>query len=236
MAGVSQSPIGEFLKLSLIFPIFEEHDQILGRLQDLVSFWKRFPVEIEALLVIEGLKPDQIKTLRNQADSLRAETNIQLRVFDQKKRSGRGPSLLRGLQRATGEILAVGSFDYSIPLGEYFSAFQEFMISPNEKFLLLGNRRGKKKKRQGLKSGLRAFFENVEHEKSKGLQLEDPTSPFWMLRKSDWDQLNIKKMRSWFYTPPILLAARQNQLPIREIEVQTQDHPSSQFRLRDAWK
>ena len=220
----------------MIFPVFNESSLLAGRIQDLISFWKRFPVEVEVVLVIDHISEGELAELRTQIQNRNQETQIQFQILTQKKRTSRGSSVWRGLQKATGDILAVGSIDYSIPLGEFFSALQEFILTPQESFLVLGNRRGKKKKRQGSKSGLRSFFENVEHDKSRTLEVEDPTSPFWLIRKSDWASLKVEKMRSWFYTPAILQKARQRGLLIREIEVQTQDRPETNFRWRDAWR
>jgi len=223
------------LKLSLVFPILEERKAILQSAQDLVSFWSRFPVEIEVVLVLDPGRGTSAAGLEEELSTLLSSQNSRLsfKVLAQKSRQGRGAAVLRGLNEASGEILAVNSLDLSIPLGEVFSALQEFILDRERSFLLLGNRRGAKKKRKYAHRGARHFFENAEHEKAQSLQVKDPTTPFFMLKKKDWSELQIPKLRSWFYTPQIIQAARRKGLEVRDLEIQCTDRVSSKLRWRD---
>lgn len=226
---------GGTLKLSLIFPVYDSKQAILTRASDLRFFWARFPVDVEILFVADP-RPDFSHTeIEDELKTRFSYERIQFRLIPNPRRLGRGMSVLRGLEEATGEILCVNSLDLSIPLAEVFSCLQEFIMNRDRSFLLLGNRRGIKKKRRGTKHGLRAFFEGVEHEKSRTLGVTDPTSPFWMIKKKDWQELRIDRLRSWFYTPQVVLQARKRGLPVHEIEVQSQDRPDSAFRLRNAF-
>ena len=223
------------MKLSLVFPVLDTRKQILTHAQDLFAFWLKFPIDIEVLFVADPLQDFSAQECDEELQALGSETRVKFRLLVQKSRQGRGASILRGLREATGEVIGVNSLDLAIPLAELFSGLQEFIVDRDQSFFLIGNRRGTKKKRRLAKSGLRAFFEGVEHDKAKALGVADPTCPFFMIKKKDWDGLEISHLRSWFYTPGILQVARQHGLAIRELEIQSMDHPKSRFRLRDAF-
>lgn len=218
------------MRLSMVIPVYKETD-LESRAREIVSFWARFPVDLEVLWVIDPWKDFAFEKLESELKALAPPARIRFRPLLNPRRIGRGASVLRGLREAGGEVLAVGSLDFSIPLGEVFSALQEFVMARDKNFLLIGNRRGAKKKRSGRKTGLRAIFEDIEHEKSLGLQVKDPTCPFWMLKKNDWDSLGISKLRPWFYTPGVLQAARRQGLEIREFELNCRDNPGSRLGL-----
>lgn len=240
MIGESQPRAGMMrdrsptVKLSLVFPVLDHRRTLLERAQDLVSFWSRFPVDVEILFSADphpALSPGE---LGEDLDRLGHASRVSFRLLAHAKRRGRGASVQAGLEAATGEVLGVNSLDLAIPLAETFAGLQEFVMNRDQSFLLLGNRRGTKKKRKPVKRGLRAFFEGVEHEKSASLGVSDPTSPFWMIKKSDWERLGIQNLRPWFYTPQVILAARRVGLPVREIEVQAHEDEKSALRLWDA--
>lgn len=221
------------MKLSLILPVHQE-TSLEARAREIVSFWAKFPVDLEVIFVVDPSSDFDLPKSEADLQALLPPARIRFRILSNARHLGRGASVQRGLSEAEGEILAVGSYDLSIPLGEIFTALHEFIQSRDQSFILVGNRRGAKKKRGGMKSGKRKIFEDIEHEKSRGLEVKDPTCPFWMIKKKDWEALGIRKMRRWFYTPPVLLAARRTGLEIREIELNCRDNPQSKMRFWDA--
>lgn len=221
------------MKLSLILPVHQE-PALESRAREILSFWAKFPVDLEVIFVLDPHRGFDLPKAEADLHAVQPPARIQFRLLVNAKRFGRGASVLRGLDEAGGDVLAVGSLDFAIPLGEIFSGLQEFILHREQNFLLIGNRRGAKKKRTGAKSGLRKIFEDIEHEKSRGLDVKDPTCPFWMIKRTDWKSLDVRQMRRWFYTPPVLLAARRAGLEIRELDLHCKDRPESRLRLWDA--
>ncbi len=224
-----------FVKLSLIFPVLGHRKTLLERAQDLSSFWVRFPIDVEVIFVTDPASEIIGPEIEDELQTLIKNSSVTFQVLTNPKKRGRGASVMRGLNEASGEVLSVNSIDLAIPLAEVFSGLQEFIMHRDQSFLLLGNRRGLKKKRKPTKQGLRSFFEGVEHEKAGQLGVSDPTCPFFMIKKSDWQRLEISKLRRWFYTPAVLQAARMKTLEVREIEIQSNDHAASSFRLLDGF-
>jgi hypothetical protein len=227
---------GEILKLSLIIPVSHELERATDKLRDVISFWQRFPVDLEILLVQEPSEYDTGEAWRELIQSLKPPAQHQFRLEQNERKLGRGGSIQRGLSLATGEILGVLSFDLSIPLGDVFSGLQEFIMHRNQDFIVVGNRRSSKKKRRGRQSRLRKVFEEIEHEKAAALQIPDPTCPFFMLKKETWEELQPIKLRRWFYTPGLILAARKGAVEVRSLDVQCLDHAPSRMSPWDLWR
>lgn len=224
------------MKLSLIFPLSQEKDGAAEKLRDIASFWGRFPIDVEVLLIVDPSRGESSQAWQEMLQAAGAPPKLQFKIEMNEKRLGRGASVQKGLDLATGEILSVNSFDLSIPLGDVFSALQEFIMHRDQEFVVVGNRRGTKKKRRGRVTSTRMLFENIEHDKAAPLQLPDPTCPFFMLKKKTWASLQPLRLRRWFYTPGLLLAARQKQIEIRVVEVQCLDHPSTRLSLWDLFR
>ena len=224
------------MKLSLIVPVSNELPQASDKLRDVISFWQRFPVDLEILLMQEPTAQETPQAWHELIQSLGPAPTHQFRLEQNSHKLGRGGSVQRGLDLATGEIVGVLSFDLSIPLGDVFSALQEFIMHRNQDFIVVGNRRSTKKKRRGQQSGLRKIFEDIEHEKSAGLDIADPTCPFFMLKKKTWLDLQPLKLRRWFYTPGVILAARRKGIEVRSLDVQCLDHPHSRMSPLDLWR
>ncbi len=221
------------MKLSLIFPLWKETESPQEKLRDVVSFWRRFPMDVEIVFIIDPVRGESVEMWQKWIQELEPPKSIEFSVHLNPKRLGRGASVAKGLDLAQGEVLAVNSFDLSIPLGDMFSAVQEFVMHRAQDFLLVGNRRSKKKQRRGAQKRLRKIYEDIEHEKSMSLQLPDPTCPFFMLKKTSWERLKPIHLRRWFYTPGLILAARQQGLEVRSLDVQCLDHRSSRMGVLD---
>lgn len=217
------------MKISLVIPIHREADRIAASAQDLNSFFARWPMQVELIFVIEpGEDPATLRIL-NEAVSNSSE-HIQIRILQNKKHLGRGPSVKRGLDEALGDVLGVLSADLTTPLADVFSALQEFITKPDETSFIIGNRRSLKRPRHGPRSALKRFFDDVEHEKAKGLDLPDPTSPFWLIRRDLWQKISPNlKFRRWYYTPALLQKIRSQGAPIKSIEILSHDTDDTRF-------
>gem|GEM_PF-5018405 len=153
------------------------------------------------------------------------------------RRRGRGASVLQGLLIAKGQFCITTTADCAIPLGDLLKLFQTFLDKSSadtkeEPALYLGcrvNPTNTKKVFHRTKGSFQNFFENVESERLRILQLKDPISPVMGLSRSTFAELKPSKVPAWFYTSAFSLAARKKNFPIFEVPVNCQDSKDSRF-------
>lgn len=153
----------------------------------------------------------------------------------QKKTRGRGPSVASGLKLATGDLLAIASFDFSIPIGEVFASLSEF-YEHKEALVLIGNRRGSKKIWRRLDRPKRNRIEEIEFEKAQSLNVPDPTCPFLIINRTALEQILPFKTRRWFYSPQIIKKARELKIAVLSRDIQAIDIGPSQISWWDLFR
>lgn len=196
-------------------------------LTELESFLQKFPLQWEIILVVD---PSSDATLK-KAQALKSE-KIETRVLENPKHWGRGPSVLRGLQAAEGDCAIVFPLDFTIPLAEIFQFLQEMIHDP-QMDLIVGNRNSSRKKREApRKSHWHWTLENILSEKLRSVPVQDPICPYLAIRKSALMRIlpNLK-LKSWYYTPEILIQAHQAHLKIGEVPVLSRDPKPSRIPL-----
>src|SRR5687768_11912755 len=128
-------------KVSLITPLHNEQKLMERGLIELESFIQKFPLQWEILLVFDQ---------SHDATLLKAQEltyqKIEIQVIENSKNLGRRPSVLKGLQKATGDYVMVFPLDFAIPLAELFQFLQELILN-TEIDLAVGNRNTSRKKR-----------------------------------------------------------------------------------------
>jgi glycosyltransferase involved in cell wall biosynthesis len=216
-------------KVSLITPLRNE-DKLLQRgLQDLESFIRKFPLDWELLLVID---PSQDQTL-SLANSLRSE-KIQIQVLENSRRRGRGRSVLRGLEKATGDYVMVFPLDFTIPLADLISLLQELISDPSLD-LVIGNRHTSRKKREApFRTSWHWTLEKIIGEKLKSAagSFQDSLCPYWGIQKKALERvLPNLKFKAWYYTPELLKAASALQFKIQEVAILSRDPRTSQIPI-----
>jgi glycosyltransferase involved in cell wall biosynthesis len=216
------------MKISLIYPLFKEHKRLAASLQDIRSFLQKLPLEVEIILVIDPSRDSTLEIARQTAEKF-----PQVKVLENKKRLGRGPSVHEGLSVAEGEVLFVGAIDLNIPLAEYFNTLQDFVINKDTAFII-GNRKSLKKPRHGEKKKWQKIFEQIEEEKLKtsGFSVSDPTCQFVAFRRPAFEKLKnkVERVPRWFYAGAYLAAANQSDIQISEKPVTCHDSKDSRFR------
>ncbi len=240
------------MKLSMIVPIFQEESRLPDGLSDLQSFLARLPLALELILVCEpgegasvrasvgavaaaAKSPRRLSLNETSSESTPAATpgvsTIAVKVLENARRLGRGPSVQRGLDEASGDLLIVLSADMNIPLAESFAAVQEYLRAPEDTGFVLGNRRSLKRPRHGERSALKKIFDDIEHEKAQGLDVPDPTSPFWAITRELWQKVSPQmKFRRWYYTPQLVRYLREMRAPIKSLDINSHDDPSTRFK------
>ncbi len=217
------------MKLSMILPIFKESHRLPQALSDLQSFFARLPLEIDLIIVCE---PGEKRDVETQLAALPVTPRpLTARVLENSRRLGRGPSLQKGLAVAEGDILATLSADLNVPLAEIFAAIQEFLRDPGGTEFVLGNRRSLKRPRHGARPPGKKIFDDIEHDKAKGLEVPDPTSPFWVIRRDTWQKVapNLK-LRRWYYTPQLVRELRTVKSSIKSLDINSHDDTDTRFR------
>lgn len=202
------------MKVSLISPLFNESLVFESHLQDIKSFFARFPVEIEMILVIPE---DDQQTLTKYKESQSPEFQV---VVLRTPNKDRASAVWSGLNAASGDIQLIFSWDLSIPLAEFFNFIQE-LVQNRSLHMVLGNRFDPKKRNHVLKSTWHQTLSKIITEKLKaqGWRLNDPLTPFVALRKFDKALLKDLKMKGWYYTPSLIKWAYQQNWQIEEASV-----------------
>lgn len=217
------------MKVSLILPVFRESHRLAAGLRDLQSFFARLPLEVEVVIVCE---PGEKQHVDAAFLALEPTTKaLQTVILENPRFLGRGPSLQRGLDQATGDVLVPITADLSIPLAEVFAALQEFLRDPEGTEFVIGNRRSLKRLRHGQRTRLKKFFDDVEHDKAKSLQVPDPTCPFWMIKKELWTSVSPRlRLSKWYSTPGLLRELRNQKAGLKMIDTNCHDDPETRFR------
>jgi len=214
-------------RVSLITPLHNEIKLMERGLIELESFIQKFPLQWELLLVID---PSHDGTAE-KARTLKSD-KIQVQVLENAKHLGRGPSVLRGLKQATGDYIMIFPLDFTIPLADLFQFLQELILTP-EVDLAVGNRNTSKRKREApKKSHWHWTLENILSEKLQSIPFQDPLCPYLVMQKSALQKiLPALQLKSWYYTPEILLKGSQAGLKITEVPVLSRDSRHSRIPL-----
>lgn len=219
------------MKVSLVCPLRNEAQRIGSLLSDLEFFFKKFPLKIEVIFVLDpssdGTESELLPHLA------RLDSTLTLRLLKNEQRLGRGPSLLKGLQASNGDFLFPIAADLNIPLSEIFGTLQEFMIDPNIELILGDSRSTKHKKRLGKKKNSNIWGQRLQQLSTpQWLHAEcDPLSPFFGIRRTGFQKLDIQDLPSWFYLPCIYQLALRRGVSNRCLEILVRDNDLSQFSL-----
>lgn len=222
------------MKISLIYPIYQEEQRLAQSLLDIISFFQKLPLQTEVILVLDPSQDRTAEIAQNKIQEInRSQSQTQFHILKNKTRVGRGQSIQKGLLSATGDILFCGAIDLNIPLAEYYNTLSDFVMHPDTQFVV-GNRFDLKKPRHGLKNKVAQFFEAIEHEKLKksGFSVQDPTCQFLAVRKDAFDKMkpSFHKVNKWFYSANLLSLAYNNNIPISEKSIICHDNSETRFQ------
>lgn len=219
------------MKVSLVCPLRNEAARVDSLLSDIQSFFQKFPIEVELVLVVDPSNDGSVEKIAAHLD--KNQSRFEIRLFTNEFRQGRGPSLLVGLNAAEGDLLFPMAADLNVPLSEYFSGIQEFVLQPDLDLLLGHGPQQGRKKRQGQKNrrvrwGQKLLLSRLPPELLKSC---DPLSPFWGIRRTCFQRLKIQALPSWFFTPAIAALALRENLAHQQMDVLIRDDHRSQFSL-----
>lgn len=222
-------------KVSFISPLRNESELLDRGLKEFESFIQKFPLQWELILVIDPSSDSSLE----KAKSLQSE-KIKIKVLENKKPLGRGPSVLKGLQNSTGDYMLIFPLDFTIPLAELFQFLQEVILNPKID-LAFGNRNTSRKKWEApLRTSWHWTLEKIIVEKLRlrNIPVQDPLCPYLIIQRNALEKLLPKlKLKSWYYTPEIVEKSKEIGLQITEVPILSRDpRPSKIPILREYLK
>lgn len=212
------------MKVSLISPLFKESASFEPTLQDLKSFFARFPLEIELVTVIHHKDKETLEKVKAQAST----KEFFILPLEVKSRS-RAKAIKEGLKKANGDVLLIFSWDLSIPLAEFFNFIQEIFQNP-ALHIVTGNRFDPKKRNISVRSSWHSTLNQIITEKLRkdGWKLSDPLTPFVGIRSFNKELLEKLDLKGWYYTPAILEWAHNLNWKIEEVSVVSKQNSDRQ--------
>lgn len=198
--------------LSLVIYLDQESKHLEDCLRDLQTFFTKFPLPYEVILMAEkGV------TL--------SEKQAPIRIIHNKTRLGRAASLWQGLQAAQGHFLAVSSVEMTTPLGDLFRLLQ-YLMSEEKIDLYWGDRYAHKNssflKKENPRQKTEHLFNGILKEKFGALPA-DPLSDVVMIKQSALKKLtstaNIGKIKGWYLAPVLLRALKQQPLQMEQLPI-----------------
>lgn len=202
--------------LSLVFPVWQEEQDLRLRLQDLESFFDRWPLATEIIFVVDPSKDQTISSLKSYDFK-----KMTVKIVENAKHLGRGPSLAIGLQRAEGDLVLIGTLGPSYPFAEYFNLIQEAVARPDTDFFFT-NRFSSRKKQQGVRKKWHAVLEDIIREKNPTFlqMVQDPLSSLLAVRRSAlMNFLAENHISQWYYSLDFLRWVHSQNLSYCEINV-----------------
>lgn len=202
--------------LSLVFPVWQEEQDLRLRLQDLESFFDRWPLATEVIFVVDPGKDQTISSLKSYDFK-----KMKVHIIENARHLGRGASVALGLQRAEGDLLLIGTLGSTFPFAEYFNLIQEAVARPDVDFFFT-NRFSSRKKQQGQRKKWHAVLEDIIREKNPELSrlVQDPLSSLLAVRKAALTNfLAENHITQWYYSLDFLRWAQAQNLTVCEIPV-----------------
>ena len=225
------------MKISLVYPVWKDESKVRPALIDINSFFSKFGVFVEVILVFD---PPYSVEIKKELDEIAVNkghfSNLVLKPIWNKKTLYRGGSIARGLDTATNNLIAVASIDLSTPLSEFFVLLQPLLESQNSALVVVGKRalEGRKKHLQKPK---RVLHKIIERMVAKELQRSWPElgasvpSTFAVNKLASSALLEDLKNTKWFYLNGLLRSAHKNEIPVKNVEVLTMDQELSHFSI-----
>ncbi len=225
------------MKISLIYPVWKDEAKVPSALQDISSFFAKFQIPVEIVLVFDPPFSKKTQTeIEILAAQMRQSQHISLQVLWNDKTLYRGGSIARGLAQAHGDVLIAGSIDLSTPLSEIFPFIQEFVATPDQPLIVLGQRpiEGRKKYSARKKHTLHQFVDQFVSKEFKKMVPElgaQVPSTFALNRAAIQKLKSPLKNSKWYYILNLVRAAHENEVPWKSLDVLTIDKGPSHFSI-----
>lgn len=206
--------------LAIVFPIHPKEESLELRLQDLDSFFTKWPLVTDVYFVIE---PKQ-SSHRQQIEKFH-NSKINLHIVENSKTLGRAGSIQNALKDINTDLVILGSLDLSIPMAEYFNLIHE-AVTQKDVMIFKGNRFTSRKKISGVRSSWHKTLEDIILEKFKSKNpaannsIQDPLCNLYALRPQVTEKIRSSMpLKQWYYGLDIIQLAHKENLKICELGV-----------------
>ena len=132
--SIGASNVSRPVALSIVIPAYNEERRLPTSIRDIRSFFGRFVLEMEVLVVVEKSSDRTVELAR-----LAAENDPMIHIIDNQVQRGKGFAVRSGMIQATGEYIFYMDADLSTPLAEVLKFLAHFSDHP-ETSVIAGSR------------------------------------------------------------------------------------------------
>lgn|SRR5262245_10304704 len=215
--------------VSLIIPAYNEEKRIGKSLEQILYFCNAQAYPFEVLVVDDGSTDDTVAFVRRRFADV-----LQLSVFPQPLRGGKGAAVQQGMLRARGEYLFFSDADLSVPI-ETLPAFLAEL--QNNSDIAIGSRRAPGAVIEIHQTYLRELMGRIFTSLSNlvlGLRYSDATCGFKGFRRAVARELFAQqRLHNWSFDCELLYLAALKGYRVREIPVKWRNDKATKVRL---WK
>ncbi|QLY24504.1 glycosyltransferase [Bdellovibrio sp. KM01] len=222
---------------SLLVYLNKDADVIPSFLQDLRTFFQKFPMQYELITLVEQGADKTFEVLNLQAANSNFNETLSVHKNDRKK--GRALSLYQGMELARAPYVMILDSELASPFGDVFKLWQH-LVAEDKVDVCWGDRYRKKEnpflRGESPRAKTEILFNNILRERYHN-SLQDPLCEVIAIKKSAWEkirtELPLQKLRGWYLTPALHQSARLQTLSIIEIPVYDSGRSSKSYNV---WK
>ncbi|MGE5084922.1 MAG: glycosyltransferase [Bacillota bacterium] len=222
---------------SLLVYLNKDEKLVPAFMQDLRSFFQKFPLQYEVIVLVE--KKASATLIAIKTEKSRSPKNEQLIVCKNDKNLGRALSLYRGIDMARAPFVMILDSELASPFGDIFKLWQH-LVAEEKIDICWGDRYRKKESPFNTAPTARLrterLFNGILRDKYKD-SLQDPLCEVFALKKAAWDKIRdevpLQNVRGWYLSPALHASARLQTLNIIEIPVYDSGATSKSYSV---WK
>lgn len=220
---------------SLLVYLNKDATLVQAFMQDLRSFFQKFPLQYEVIVLIEKNAKATSEALKMELS--RSPENEQLVLHQNIKNLGRALSLYQGLELARAPFMMILDSELASPFGDIFKLWQH-LVAEEKIDICWGDRYRKKESPFNLSPSARVrtehLFNNILRDKYKD-SLQDPLCEVFAIKKSAWDKIRnevpLQEVRGWYLSPALHASAKLQTLNVIEIPVYDSGATSKSYNL-----
>ena len=218
--------------LSVIIPVYNEESRIICSLYKLLEFISNNNFISEIIVVDDGSKDNTCKIASDFFSSYELNDKYHFNLIENKINKGKGFSIRKGLERATGKFILFTDADFSTPIEESQKLLGFLNVGYD---IAIGSRALKDSKlirRQNIFRMYMGKFFNLLVRRITGLNFIDTQCGFKMFTsKAKNLLLPYLKIDDFSFDVEILYIAKKLSLKVKEAPVSWINYPDSKVRI-----
>lgn len=223
---------------SLIVYLNQETEPGVLFLQDVRSFFNKFPLHYEVVFIIE---PNKKNPLTKHPETFgKTPAKEKITIIQNTTSLKRAESLRRGFDQAQGEYLLVADVSMTTPLGDLFKILQHLMAE-EELDICWGERYSKKTNTLAFSQTPRHSLENLFNrifQEKLNLKNADILCEIYGIKKKSWLKINSKVPRQpgWYLGPALRRSCQLHPTTTRDVAIHDSGKISHSYSLwRERW-